>query len=293
MRELSVKSGERLLHYGRNDGRAAMIFVRGFVAVIFFLTSFSFSIFAQNIPARPVPPRLVNDFANVLSDSQEQMLESKLVRFNDTTSTQICVVTIDDLGGTTTADFAYQIGEKWGVGHKENNGAVILIKPKKSETDRGGVSIQTGYGLEPFVTDALSKRIIEQEMIPYFKENDYYTGIDRATSVIMGLVSGQFTAEDYAKDDDLAGALVAIFSIIMIVLLISILGRGNNGGTMGGKDNDGSFWRTLFWLSLLSNSGRHNSGWGGFSGGSGGYGGGGFGGFGGGHFGGGGASGSW
>lgn len=270
--------------------KATMVFLRGFVVAVLFVISFSVS--AQDIPARPAPPRLVNDFADILSAKQEQILENKLVRFNDTTSTQICVITIDDLGGTTVADFAYQIGEKWGVGHKENNGAVILIKPKKGN-ESGGVTIQTGYGLEPFVTDAVSKRIIEQVMIPSFKENDYYTAIDKATSVIMGLVSGQFKAEDIGDDDDLVGIVVLLFSIFFIVLLLNILGRGNNGGTMSGKGNDHNIWKTLFWLSLLNNGSR-NSGWGGFSGGSGGFGGGGgFGGFGGGHFGGGGASGSW
>lgn len=283
MNELKVKSGKLK---GR---KATMVFLRGFAAAVLF--AISFSVFAQDIPARPVPPKLVNDFADILSAKQEQILENKLVRFNDTTSTQICIVTIDDLGGTTVADFAYQIGEKWGVGHKENNGAVILIKPKKGN-ESGGVTIQTGYGLEPFVTDAVSKRIIEQVMIPSFKENDYYTAIDKATSVIMGLVSGQFKAEDIGDDDDIEGIVVLLFSIFFIVVLLSILGRGNNGGTMSGKGNDHNIWKTLFWLSILSDSNR-NSGWGGFSGGSGGYGGGGFGGFGGGHFGGGGASGSW
>ncbi|MCQ2315096.1 MAG: TPM domain-containing protein [Bacteroidales bacterium] len=282
MNELKVKS--RKLK-GRE---ATMAFLRRFAAAIFFVISFSVS--AQDIPARPVPPRLVNDFANVLSAKQEQLLENKLVRFNDTTSTQICVITIDDLGGTTVADFAYQVGEKWGVGHKENNGAVILIKPKKGD-EQGDVTIQTGYGLEPFVTDAIARRIIEQVMIPSFKENDYYTAIDKATSVIMGLVSGQFKAEDIEDGGDAEGIAVLLFSIFFIVLLISILGRGNNGGTMSGKGDGHNIWRTLFWLSILNNGSR-SSGWGGFSGGSGGYGGG-FGGFGGGHFGGGGASGSW
>lgn len=286
MNELKVKS--RKLK-GRE---ATMAFLRGFVAAIFFVISFSVS--AQDIPSRPVPPRLVNDFANVLSAKQEQLLENKLVRFNDTTSTQICVVTIDDLGGTTVADFAYQIGEKWGVGHKENNGAVILIKPKKGN-ESGGVTIQTGYGLEPFVTDAVSKRIIEQVMIPSFKENDYYTAIDKATDVIIGLVSGQFSADDYNSGEDISGiaALIIILIIIAFVVILFGMGNRNNGGTMSNRGDD-SLWKTLFWASLFFNNHSRNSSWGGFSGGSGGFGGGGgFGGFGGGHFGGGGASGSW
>lgn len=286
MNELKVKS--RKLK-GRE---ATMAFLRRFAAAIFFVISFSVS--AQDIPARPVPPRLVNDFANVLSAKQEQLLENKLVRFNDTTSTQICVVTIDDLGGTTVADFAYQIGEKWGVGHKENNGAVILIKPKKGN-ESGGVTIQTGYGLEPFVTDAVSKRIIEQVMIPSFKENDYYTAIDKATDVIIGLVSGQFSADDYNSGEDISGiaALIIILIIIAFVVILFGMGNRNNGGTMSNRGDD-SLWKTLFWASLFFNNHSRNSSWGGFSGGSGGFGGGGgFGGFGGGHFGGGGASGSW
>lgn len=286
MNELKVKS--RKLK-GRE---ATMAFLRRFAAAIFFVISFSVS--AQDIPSRPVPPRLVNDFANVLSAKQEQLLENKLVRFNDTTSTQICVVTIDDLGGTTVADFAYQIGEKWGVGHKENNGAVILIKPKKGN-ESGGVTIQTGYGLEPFVTDAVSKRIIEQVMIPSFKENDYYTAIDKATDIIIGLVSGQFSADDYNSGEDISGiaALIIILIIIAFVVILFGMGNRNNGGTMSNRGDD-SLWKTLFWASLFFNNHSRNSSWGGFSGGSGGFGGGGgFGGFGGGHFGGGGASGSW
>ena len=286
MNELKVKS--RKLK-GRE---ATMAFLRRFAAAIFFVISFSVS--AQDIPSRPVPPRLVNDFSNVLSAKQEQLLENKLVRFNDTTSTQICIVTIDDLGGTTVADFAYQIGEKWGVGHKENNGAVILIKPKKGN-ESGGVTIQTGYGLEPFVTDAVSKRIIEQVMIPSFKENDYYTAIDKATDVIIGLVSGQFSADDYNSGEDISGiaALIIILIIIAFVVILFGMGNRNNGGTMSNRGDD-SLWKTLFWASLFFNNHSRNSSWGGFSGGSGGFGGGGgFGGFGGGHFGGGGASGSW
>ena len=83
--------------------------------------------FAQKIPARPVPPRLVNDFADILSDREEYALETKLVNYNDTTSTQICVVTVTSLDGTTSDDFAQKLGEQWGVGTNDNNGVVILV----------------------------------------------------------------------------------------------------------------------------------------------------------------------
>ena len=129
--------------------------------------------FAQKIPARPNPPRLVNDFANILTDKQERALEHKLVAYNDSTSTQICVVTVKSLNGTTSDDFAYQIGEKWGVGTKNNNGVVILVKPKTVD-ELGDVSIQVGYGMEPYVTDAVNYGIRTKEMIPAFKEGNYY-----------------------------------------------------------------------------------------------------------------------
>lgn len=246
--------------------------------------------FGQNIPARPVPPRLTNDFADILTNRQEQALEHKLVNYNDTTSTQICVVTINDLDGTSAWDFANQIGEKWGVGHKENNGAIILVKPKKGN-EKGDVAIQVGYGLEPYLTDAMTDRIINAVMIPAFKDDNYYDGIDKACDVIIDLASGAYSSD---KDNGDGAAIVIVFCIfIFIIAVISLLGKGNNGGTMSSNGGSSDLWKILFWTSMLSgHSGR--SGWGGFSGGSGGFGGGGgFGGFGGGHFGGGGASGSW
>ena len=245
---------------------------------------------AQNIPARPVPPRLVNDFANILSDSEEYALETKLVNYSDTTSTQICVVTVTSLNGMESNDFAQRLGEKWGVGTKKDNGVVILVKPKTAK-EQGDVSIQVGYGMEPYVTDAVNYGIRTKEMIPAFKEGDYYKGINNAVDAIIGLASGAYTSDKYAdKDNDALGFLVIFLIIVFILVLISASGKNKNGNSSGGK---GSFWRGLLWGILLSGGGR-GGGWG-SSGGSwgGGRTGGGFGGFGGGHFGGGGGSSKW
>ena len=250
--------------------------------------------FAQKIPARPNPPRLVNDFADILSDKQERSLEHKLVAYNDSTSTQICIVTVTSLNGTTSDDFAYQIGEKWGVGTKNNNGVVILVKPKTAD-ELGDVSIQVGYGMEPYITDAVNYGIRTQEMIPAFKEGNYYKGIDNAVNAIIGLASGAYKSDRYAKNND--GEEVfngfIIFLIIVIICVIAAASKNNGNGKSGGK---GSFWRGLLWGILLSGNGRGGRGgsssWGG-SGGSWGGSSGGFGGFGGGHFGGGGGSSKW
>ena len=259
-----------------------------------FLLLFMVSIcHAQQIPNRPSPPRLVNDFTNTLTASQVNNLEYKLRNYNDTTSTQIAVVFVNDLQGTTAADLAYQIGEKWGVGTKENNGIVILVKPK-NET-KGEVFISVGYGLEQYIPDALAKRIIENQMIPAFKYNDYYGGVNNAIDSIIKLASGGFTSDRSTEEDSEVAAL--IFIIIGMAAMILYIKLANKvGRTISSGKDDSSFWRTLFWLSVFSNSSnrhRHHNHWNNFSGGSGGFGGGGFSGFGGGSFGGGGAGGSW
>jgi len=246
--------------------------------------------FAQKIPAKPNPPRLVNDLANILTDKQERVLEHKLVAYNDSTSTQICVVTVTSLDGTTSDDFAYQIGEKWGVGTKENNGVVILVKPKTAD-ELGDVSIQVGYGMEPYVTDAVNYGIRTKVMIPAFKEGDYYKGIDGAVDAIIGLASGAYKSDKYADNDDDNEVLGTFVGLLFLVFLLVILSASGKNKGNGGK---GSFWRGLLWGILLSNTRRGGGGssWGG-SGGSWGGSSGGFGGFGGGHFGGGGGSSKW
>ena len=260
---------------------------------LFLLLFMVFICHAQQIPGRPSPPRLVNDFTNTLTISQANNLEYKLRNYNDTTSTQIAVVFVNDLQGTTAADFAYQIGEKWGVGTKENNGIVILVKPK-NET-KGEVFISVGYGLEQYVPDALAKRIIENQMIPAFKYNDYYSGVNNAIDSIIKLASGGFKSDKSTEEDSEVAAL--IFIIIGMAAMILYISLANKvGKTISSKNDDSSFWRTLFWLSLLNNNSNrhrhHHNHWNDFSGGSGGFGGG-FSGFGGGSFGGGGAGGSW
>lgn len=277
-----------------NKDISRFINISGLKTSILFLLLFVVSFcYAQQIPNRPSPPRLVNDFTNTLTASQANNLEYKLRNYNDTTSTQIAVVFVNDLQGTTAADLAYQIGEKWGVGTKENNGIIILVKPK-NET-KGEVFISVGYGLEQYIPDALAKRIIENQMIPAFKYNDYYGGVNNAIDSIIKLASGGFSSDKSTEEDSEAAAL--IFIIIGMAAMILYIKLANKvGRTISSGKDDSSFWRTLFWLSVFSNSSnrhRHHNHWNNFSGGSGGFGGGGFSGFGGGSFGGGGAGGSW
>ncbi len=268
--------------------------------IILLLLSFCSSFAA--IPQRPEPQRLVNDFANIFSGREINALESTLVSFDDTTSNQIAVVSIKDLEGEDIAMYAYKIGQQWGVGkEKFDNGIVILIKPK-TLMSRGQAYISVGYGLEGVVPDAVAKRVVENRMIPRFKENDYYGGVMDALDVLMPLISGEISE---VRDKDNAEYPVAAFVFIMFLLFIVILviglikGGGNSSNLGGGGKRKMSLWDIILLSQMGGGRGRSSGGFGGFGGaggfgGSGGFGsGGGFGGFGGGGFGGGGAGGSW
>lgn len=247
------------------------------IGILLVLLTFGTTMKAQ-LPSPPYPPRLVNDYTSTLTTHQVEVMEHKLVAYNDSTSTQILVMLVDDLQGYSIEQYATEIGHSWGVGQKDKgNGLVILVKPKKG-TERGQVNISPGYGMEEYVTDATAKQIIEREMIPAFKEDDYYTGIDNAVNVIMDLCSGKFTQDEYANDEGIPGWLTLLFLIAIVIIFIKFSGGGQNY-TGGGH--------STVWIPMGGFGG------GGFGGGGGGFSGGGFGGFGGGGFGGGGASGSW
>ena len=258
---------------------------------VFYAASIAFAVLlfsaitsVAQIPEKPNPPRLVNDLANILSSDEAARLESKLVAYNDSTSTQIVVVTLSSLNGYDIDDLAQRIGKGWGVGSKEfNNGVVILVKPK-SGNERGQAAISTGYGMEEIIPDAIARRIVDNEMIPYFRENNYYGGINTGVDIVFDLATGRFKAADFDKK---GSPLVALVPIIIIVLLALLFGRNSGNRHQNFGSSNLPFW---ILLSMLNSGGGRSSGggWGGSSGG-----GGGFGGFGGGSFGGGGASGSW
>lgn len=245
------------------------------------------SLAAQDIPEPMQPYRLVNDFAGVFTDSGNRALEQKLLAYHDSTSTQIYVVTVDDLGGYAASDFAFQLGEKWQVGQKsKNNGAVILIKPKRGN-NRGEAFIATGYGLEARINDAYAGRIVRNVMIPYFMEEDYFGGVNAAVEEMIARLSGEFANE--AEDEGGIPLLAVIILVIGILILFSLLsGGGDQHIDSGGHRR--SVNPPIFFPPVMGGSRHSVGGFGGFGGG-GGFGG--FGGGGGGSFGGGGAGGSW
>ena len=242
--------------------------------------------FAQDIPKRPVPPKLVNDFTNTLTPDQTQALENKLVEIDDSTSTQIAVVIIKSLDGADVADYNLKLGREWGVGGKEfNNGIVLLI----AKDDRK-LNIAVGYGLEGALPDITASQIIDDVIVPNFKGDDYYRGIDEGTDAIIQAVKGEYNVKKKSKGSGGDGIGIIIFIIILLIVLSARGGGGKGGQFMSRRGLAPFLLGTL--LGNMS-GGRSSGGFGGGGFGGSGGGGGGFGGFGGGSFGGGGASGSW
>ncbi|HWZ16356.1 MAG TPA: TPM domain-containing protein [Mucilaginibacter sp.] len=243
--------------------------------------------FAQQLP--PKSGTLVTDYTNTLSADDKQRLESKLVAFDDSTSTQIAVVILKSVGDYDINEYGQKLGRAWGIGSKgKNNGILVLIAMGDHK-----ISIQTGYGAEGAVPDAITHQIIQNDITPRFKQSDYYGGISAATDDLMKYMKGEYKAPNkprYAKRNG-GGNYGVLFIIVIIIIIIVIRGSGGGGGhVIGGRGGVSPMW----WFLGGAMLGRGSGGWGGFSeGGGGGDNGGGFGGFGGGDFGGGGSSGSW
>lgn len=251
---------------------------------------FSVCVFGQNriIPERPNPPRLVNDFAHVLTPEQVDALERKLVAYDDSTSNQVVIVTIQSTKDRGIEDVALDsVLRKWGVGSKgKDNGVVILaaIQDRK-------VWIATGYGLEGAIPDITAKAIIDNDILPNFKSENYYRGFDEAINSISKAAAGEYKApEGYNKRGKRAGGssgkiIVGLIVLFFVLSMFGGRGGGGGGGFMSRRGYRGGILGPMIFGGMSGGFGGGSSG--------GGFGGGGFGGFGGGGGGGGGAGGSW
>lgn len=244
--------------------------------------------FGQNVLPKPNPPRLVNDAAGVLSPEQVEILERKLVALDDSTSNQIAVVLIKDLGDYAIEDYAVKLFREWGIGNKKTNNGVLII----AAIDNRKVWIEVGYGLEGAIPDVVASSIYRNEIVPRFREQNYYRGIDNAINALTKAAVGEYKVKRERKNNDgKGGGSIFTFLIILAIVIIVVArgSRGGGGGWGGGRRSGFGDIAEAVILSSLLNGGRGNSG-GGWGGGSSG---GGFGGFGGGSSGGGGAGGSW
>lgn len=258
-----------------------------FLIFLLFLTNL---VIGQNndFPEKPNPPRLVTDFTMTLNQEETQALEQKLRAYADSTSSQIAIVVVKNIGDYEMNQYATELAMKWGIGQKgKNNGILILWA-----TGIRKIYIATGYGMEEKVPDIIAKRIVDQIIKPNFKLGQYYQGLHLATDEIIARMSGQFEGDTVEGDGEFPFILIFVL-IIFLVILTSIIkrngGRGNrfndrNRGGFGDGFGGGMPW-------IISSGGGSSWGggsdWGGSSGGSD------FGGFGGGDFGGGGAGGDY
>lgn len=239
------------------------------------------------LPAKPDrQDRLVFQYTALLDPHQEERLNNKLTRFARETSNRILVIVVDTLCGLEPYAFATEIGESWRIGGERfDNGVVVLVKPTGGPGERA-TFIATGRGLEGAIPDAYCKRIVDEQMIPHFREGDFIGGLDKATDTLMALAKGEY---DFRSRDRGPAWWLVLLPLLFIALVIWVNVRRAKDYA---RTNDVEFW-TAWWL--LNQARRaHRGSWGGFTGGGGSWGGGGgFGGFGGGSFGGGGAGGSW
>ena len=250
---------------------------------------------------------LVNDYAGVLQRQEVIRLGQKLRSYALETSTQIAVVTENSLQGDDPFDYTIKLAQEWGIGGEQDNGVLIYI----AVADRK-IAIQTGYGAEGFLPDAMANRIITNIMQPAFRAGRYYEGLDRAAQSIMDLGRGEYTNDNPTGRRKATGGLPLLPMLIFMIIIMVVIAR-LFGGNSDDDDDDGGYYRGGRyddprrrrrrsrrrggggWIFLPGPGGGWSGGGGGGGGndGFGGFGGGGFGGFGGGDFGGGGAIGDW
>ncbi len=248
------------------------------------ITCFSQSKFDIESLLTTKPTSLVVDYAGILTQEQLQTLQQKLVLLDDSTSTQIAVVIVPNIGNYDIADFNVKLLRAWGVGGKKNNSGVVLL----ISTETKKLNIATGYGVEGALPDVTSKRIIDNIIVPAFKGNDYYRGINEGTNAIMQAVRGEYND---VREKPTKGSSPFVYIIVVIIIMLLLFGKNNGGGgTFMSRRGQTGIGEALLWSTLFGGGGS-GGGWSGGGGND--SGGGGFGGFGGGSGGGGGASGSW
>lgn len=257
--------------------------------IICILLILPLALLSQNFPERT--DRLVNDYTNTLSKQEARELTALLEGYEQESSIEIAVVMVATLDGYDIAQYTFELGEKWGIGKGgTDNGALVLV----SKSDRK-MWIATGYGLEGALPDALVSRIIANEILPSFKQDDYFGGLKAGALAIMQATKGEYA--DKPKDKGMTTGKG--IGIIGIVLLVFVIAWGIKAIQVKeyARVNHLSFWAA--WALLNSAAKTHRGSYStfssgrGFSGGGFSGGGGGFSGFGGGSFGGGGAGGSW
>lgn len=261
-----------------------------FKSLLAFCLLVTMNLWAQfEIPKKPDLQTSVYDYAQILSPENKSALEQKLIRYADSTSTQIVVITIESLKGEDIGILTPKWGHAWGIGGSEQNDNGVIILLAKAEKK---IWISAGYGLEDRLTAGIGGEITRNVIVPEFKKGDFYAGLDKGTDAIIDVFKGKYKADPKHKKHKKSFPVLPIIIFVIILLVIISKSKKGGGGNSGGIGGGTSLMDAI----ILSSLGRGGFGSGSFGGGSsgGGFGGGGFGGgFGGGGFSGGGSGGSW
>jgi uncharacterized protein len=238
-------------------------------------------------PLPPPPAAYFNDYAGVVPAAEAQRLDAKLAQFAKETSTQVVVAVFDRLPSQSLEDFTVKTAEFWRVGRKDwDNGAVLFVFVKDHK-----LRIETGYGLEGALPDALCRRILDERIVPRFREGDFTGGLEAGIDGILAATRGEYKAEARRQQEGVSPLtlLIVLFFVLLLLWLVRQGARHMPVGRTydsGGPRRDRSYWGGGFWGGGFGGGGGFSGG-GGFGGGGGGFSGGG------GSFGGGGASSSW
>ncbi len=231
-----------------------------FISVIMISMVFQ-PVVSQDLPERPVGH--VNDFANILSSSERNTLETKLRTYRDSTSNVIAIATISSLQGYPREEIATKLFNSWRMweGHRQN-GVLFLIAPNERE-----MQIEVGYGLEGAVPDAIAGRIVRDILRPNFQNGHFYTGLDEATTAVIRAAAGEFDA--ISQNSTGKSPVAGFFLLLLVVIVIfSLLSKGSRHGGRRSRHTLGS-GGVIIWGSGGFGGGRS----GGFSSGGGGFGG--------------------
>ena len=247
--------------------------------VCLFFSQLSFAQFT--IPKKPDFQTSIYDYAQLLSAKDKAALEKKLIKYSDSTSTQIVVVTVETINNESIGILAPKWAHEWGIGQaKEDNGVLILLAKKERKID-----ITPGYGVEDRITAGIGGEIIRKIITPEFKTGNYYKGLDKGADAIFDVLKGKYKGERKKNKEK---GLPILPIIIIVIVILALISKSKNSGGNSGNSGAGP---SLLDVIILSSLGRSGGGFGG--GGSSSDGGGFGGGFGGGGFSGGGSSGDW
>ena len=199
-------------------------------ALLFFL----FPALAQ--VAVPALSARVTDLTNTLSADQRSALEQRLAAFEASKGAQIAVLLVPTTEPEEIEQFGIRVAEKWQVGRKGvDDGAILIVAMK----DRA-VRIEVGYGLEGVLPDAVVKRIVEEYIIPRFKQGDFHGGIEAGTSRMMAVIEGEplpppARGEGIGSMGNLEGLLFIGFMLVFVVggMIRAALGRFAGSGVIG------------------------------------------------------------